>query len=134
MPLKPDSIIPRTLVNISASEIEKGVVVIFVNAELGHISMSRLRNVTGFTRFESNNPGIKSFISSGPLPFDEPGCRSRRNEVPYITASGGDPTFVTNLSKRYCIVKRVVPILVGTGIMLPMVFVSLLLFSNALIR
>lgn len=42
--------------------------------------------------------------------------------------------FVTSLVKEYFIPEKVVPVLFGVEIMLPIVFVSFYLFLNALIR
>ena len=45
-----------------------------------------------------------------------------------------DPIFVTNLAKGECVVETLVPVLVGMGIVLSMIIVSLLLLYNALWR
>ena len=85
--------------NLEALEVVEGVVAICSNTQPNHINMSCLQKVIGFVSFKSNSPGIKNFFSSARLQIDESGCRGRRNEVSYITTSGGDPIFVTNLLK-----------------------------------
>ena len=90
--------------------------------------------MTNLTKIASNGHEIESFFSIDPLPFDEPGCRHRRNKVPKKTSSDGDPIFVMSLARRECFVEIVVPILVGVGIMLSMIIVSLWLLFNALHR
>ena len=117
-----------------ALEVVKGVVIIFGNAQLNHINMSHLHDVTDLTKIAANGHEIMRFVSNNPLPFDELGCRNRKNMVPYITSSNGELTFVTDLEKRDCVVKKVTPVLVGLGIIVLMIVVSLWLFYNALLQ
>ena len=123
-----------TALDFEALEVVQGVVIIFGNKQLNHINISHLHNVTELTRIEKNNDEIERFISIDPLPFKELGCRHRTNMVPYVASSSGNPVFVTNLVQKECVIEVVVPVLVGMGIMLFMIIVSLLLLYNALCR
>ena len=105
--------------HFEALEVVQGVVIISRNKQLNSINISHLHKVNELTRIEKNNDHIECFISIDPLTFHEPGCRSRGNIVPGVASSGGDLIFVTNMAKRECFVKIVVPVLVGIGICCP---------------
>ena len=76
---------------------------------------------------------ILSVQSVESLPFREPGCRIRVDEVPFVNSNEGDLVFLTKLQKKMCRIERAVPILVGTGIIAAMIIISLMLFHYVLV-
>ena len=105
-----------------------GDVFIIGNPYLDRIMLKSLRNITGWTRFDSNSINAVTFVSPDPLPYLEPGCRTRKNVVPtvgYDSATG--VAFATMLERRECHVEKLLPSLVGASIIVSMVIMSLLL-------
>ena len=60
----------------------EGDLFIFKNPELNHLVLENLMHVAGFTQILENGPTLGMIISTEPLPYSEPGCRSRYTSLP----------------------------------------------------
>ena len=105
----------------------EGDLFIFQNPELDHIVLENLKHVAGFTQIVENGATLKAVVSTEPLPYSEPGCRSRQNTIPSFELSNGS-AFLTALEYNECSVEKLVPTMVGISTICTIIIVSYLLF------
>ena len=103
-----------------------GDLIILDNPVLKHIVLRSLSYVSSLTRITSNGARIENFTITNSLPDIEAGCRQKAQEFQHLKDTSLEkPAFVTSLKKDVCKVEKLVPTLVGFGIIGVLVLASL---------
>ena len=104
-----------------------GDLLIFKNRQMDRLVLENLMHVSGLTQIFENGIAFKNGISTDPLPYSEPDCRTRINSMPFFDFSNGT-TFITRLERNECFVQKLVPTMVGVMTIATILIVSYILF------
>lgn len=98
------------------------------NSSLKKIILTNMSKVASISNIEGNRNTTPEFASIEPLPSLKRGCRSKKNAVPHEELK-----FETKLLKDVCLIKVLIPTVVGTGIIVFMLIMSFMLFLYMLV-
>jgi len=125
----------RSVESFRSLEKVEGNLLISGNPLLDQIILKSLTYVEGSTQIFANGENLTDILVSERLPFSEPGCRSRRNTImPSNLNSANHGRFVSKLEKNECIIEKVIPTLVGIGLISSTVLVTFLLLRYLVLR